>query len=81
MLFYVVDSYGEIIKEDSISIEKSKWNNIQSAFLKCDIRNVEKRKIQKAVLEEVGTVYFYTRIKKSYFQVTNTDVVLFLMVI
>ena len=43
-LIYVVDSYGEIIKKDSINIEPNKWNEVRAAFESCSIRNVEKRK-------------------------------------
>lgn len=67
MLFYVVDSYGEIIKDDSISIEKSKWNNIQSAFLKCDIRNVEKRKNSEGCTGGSGnSIFLYSNQEKLF---------------
>lgn len=66
-LYYVVDSYGEIIKEDSISIEKNKWNNIQSAFLTCDIRNVEKRKNSEGCTGGSGnSIYLYDNQEKLF---------------
>ena len=43
-LFYSVDSYGEIIKENSIGIDHQKWNSIKNAFVSCGIKNVEERK-------------------------------------
>lgn len=43
-LFYAVDSYGEIIKENSIGIDHQKWNSIKNAFVSCGIKNVEERK-------------------------------------
>jgi hypothetical protein len=43
-LIYVVDSYGEIIKKDSINIEPNKWNEVRAAFASCGIKNVEERK-------------------------------------
>lgn len=43
-LIYVVDSYGEIIKRDSINIEPNKWNEVRAAFASCGIKNVEERK-------------------------------------
>ena len=46
-LFYSVDSYGEIIKKNSIAIDLKKWNSIKNAFVSCGIKNVEERKISE----------------------------------
>ena len=80
-LIYVVDSYGELIKRDSINIEPNKWNEVRAAFASCDIRNVEKRKIQKDVQVEVEIAFTCTPMMKKYLVVTNTDAVHFLTAI
>ena len=80
-LIYVVDSYGEIIKRDSIKSEPTKWNKVQAAFTSCDIRNVEKKKIQKDVQGEVEIAFTCMPMMKKYLVVTNTDAVYFLMAI
>lgn len=46
-LYYVVDSYGEVIKKDSLEIGKQKWEQCKNAFESAGIRNViEKESIE-----------------------------------
>ena len=53
-LFYSVDSYGEIIKKNSIAIDLKKWNSIKNAFVSCGIKNVEERKISEGCTGGTG---------------------------
>ena len=39
-LYYVVDSYGDVIKRDSLTIGKEKWEQCKIAFESTGIRNV-----------------------------------------
>lgn len=43
-LYYVVDSYGDVIKEDSLDIDKGKWEQCKNAFESANIRNVVEKK-------------------------------------
>ena len=66
-LIYVVDSYGEIIKRDSINIEPNKWNEVRAAFRSCDIRNVEKRKNSEGCTGGSGnSIYLYANDEKIF---------------
>ena len=42
-LFFEVDSYGELIREDSVSITKNKWNQIRQAFVDSQIHNIAEK--------------------------------------
>ena len=53
-LFYSVDSYGEIIKKNSIAIDLKKWNSIKNAFVSCGIKNIEERKISEGCTGGTG---------------------------
>ena len=39
-LYYVVDSYGDVIKKDSLKIGEEKWEQCKNAFESAGIRNV-----------------------------------------
>lgn len=39
-LYYVVDSYGDVIKKDSLDIGKEKWEQCKIAFESAGIKNV-----------------------------------------
>ena len=66
-LIYVVDSYGELIKRDSINIEPNKWNEVRAAFASCDIRNVEKRKNSEGCTGGSGnSIYLYANDEKIF---------------
>lgn len=42
-LFFEVDSYGDLIRKDSISITKNKWTQIQQAFIDSQIDNIAEK--------------------------------------
>ena len=42
-LFFEVDSYGNIIREDSVSITKNKWTQIRQAFVDSQIHNIAEK--------------------------------------
>ncbi|MDG2153264.1 MAG: hypothetical protein P8K10_04950 [Crocinitomicaceae bacterium] len=61
-LFYSVDSYGEIIKENSMAIDLKKWKSIKNAFESCGIKNVEERKNSEGCTGGSGnSIYAYVK--------------------
>ena len=42
-LIFEVDSYGDLIRKDSISITKNKWTKIRQAFVDSQIQNIAEK--------------------------------------
>ena len=42
-LVFEVDSYGELIRKDSVSITKNKWTQIRQAFVDSQIHNITEK--------------------------------------
>ena len=66
-LFFEVDSYGNIIREDSVSITKNKWNQIRQAFVDSQIHNIAEKENPEGCTGGSGNQVYVSMGLKSLF--------------
>ena len=66
-LFFEVDSYGELIRKDSVSITKNKWNQIRQAFVDSQIHNIAEKENPEGCTGGSGNQVYVSMGLKSLF--------------